>query len=41
VIQADHYAQQHYVFKTNSDFANEMARSVKLVLKTWNGETIN
>jgi len=36
--QAKNYAQLHYAFKTNSEFSNEMTRSIREVLKVWNGE---
>lgn len=38
---AENYAQMHYAFKTNADFSKEMARSIREVLKIWNGENIN
>ncbi len=35
---AKNYAQLHYAYKTNSDFSEEMTRSIKEALKVWNGE---
>lgn len=32
---AENYAQMHYSFKVNTDFAKEMTRSVKEALKEW------
>jgi len=39
-FSADNYAQMHYALKTGSDFSLEMARSIKEVLKTWNGKLL-
>ncbi len=36
---AKNYAQYHYTVKTNASFTQEMARSIKEVLKIWNGST--
>ncbi len=36
-FEAKNYAQLHYAVKTNSSFADEMNRSIKEVLKVWNG----
>ncbi len=33
---AKNFAQLHYAYKTNSDFSNEMERSINEVLKVWN-----
>ena len=35
---AKNYAQMHYAFKTGADFSKEMARSIREVLKIWNGK---
>lgn len=35
---AANYAQTHYAFKIGADFSKEMARSVREILKVWNGE---
>lgn len=37
---AKNYAQMHYAFKTGADFSKEMARSIREVLKVWNGEKL-
>ncbi|HEY5561207.1 MAG TPA: nitroreductase family protein [Clostridiaceae bacterium] len=37
---AENYAQMHYAFKTGADFSVEMARSIREVLKNWNGEEL-
>jgi len=37
---AENYAQMHYAFKTGADFSLEMARSIKEVLKIWNGKKL-
>lgn len=37
---AKNYAQSQYAFKINSEFMNEMTRSVKEILSEWNGEEI-
>jgi FMN reductase (NADPH) len=37
---AENYAQMHYAFKTGADFSIEMTRSIKEVLKVWNGEKL-
>ena len=37
---AENYAQMHYAFKTGADFSLEMTRSIKEVLKVWNGEKL-
>ncbi|MDO4535128.1 MAG: nitroreductase family protein [Clostridium perfringens] len=37
---AKNYAQSQYAFKINSEFMNEMTRSVKEVLNEWNGEEL-
>lgn len=34
---AKNYAQNHYAFKTGADFSKEMARSIREILKIWNG----
>ncbi|MBZ9686655.1 nitroreductase family protein [Clostridium estertheticum] len=39
-FNADNYAQMHYAFKTGADFSVEMARSIKEVLKIWNGKKL-
>lgn len=35
---AQNYAQMHYAFKLGADFSKEMARSIREVLRVWNGE---
>ncbi|MCB2290592.1 nitroreductase family protein [Clostridium sp. CS001] len=37
---AENYAQMHYAFKTGADFSLEMTRSIKEVLKVWNGKKV-
>ncbi len=37
---AKNYAQSQYAFKINSEFMNEMTRSIKEVLNEWNGEEL-
>lgn len=37
---AENYAQMHYAFKTGAKFSMEMARSIKEVLKVWNGRKL-
>lgn len=37
---AKNYAQMHYSFKTNADFSKEMARSIREVIKIWNGKNM-
>ena len=39
-FNAENYAQMHYAFKTGADFSIEMARSIKEVLKIWNGKKL-
>jgi len=39
-FNAENYAQMHYAFKTGADFSVEMARSIKEVLKIWNGKQL-
>lgn len=39
-FNADNYAEMHYAFKIGADFSIEMDRSIKEVLKIWNGEEI-
>jgi FMN reductase (NADPH) len=34
---AENYAQIHYARKTGAPFSREMTRSVREVLKVWNG----
>lgn len=38
--KAKNYAQSQYAFKINSEFMNEMTRSVKEVLSEWNGQEL-
>lgn len=38
---ADNFAQMHYAFKVGADFTLEMERSIKEVLKIWNGENVS
>jgi FMN reductase (NADPH) len=37
-LKADNFAQMHFAYKTGADFSKEMTRSIKEVLKIWNGE---
>ena len=37
---AKNIGQMHYAFKTNADFSKEMARSIREVLKIWNGDKL-
>lgn len=39
-FNAENYAQMHYAFKTGANFSIEMARSIKEVLKIWNGKQL-
>lgn len=38
--KAENYAQMHYAFKTGSDFSEEMARSMREIIKIWNGNKL-
>ena len=37
-FNAKNYAQMHYAFKTRAEFSIEMARSIREVLKIWDGK---
>lgn len=38
--EAENYAQMHYAFKTGADFSTEMTRSMREIIKLWNGDKI-
>jgi len=38
IYEADNFAQMFYARKTNSEFSREMVRSVKEILKNWDGK---
>lgn len=39
-VQAENYAQQFYIRKTGAEFSKEMARSVRVALKKWDGRRL-